>query len=193
MKDKKDWKLAIKIIAVRLAGVILPIILFLIYLFKNNIVNEFLNYAIYGIKEFKNFIPYTDLFKNYGVHIKILAVIVPITILYLCYKAIIKEEKNENLVLFAYSCACIAVVYPISDDIHFYFAILPAIIGLVYILHDLFKEKVNKKIIREIFKCLIEICIISILVISIINLGIYIINCRQYKKLNHFKYILVRK
>ena len=46
---------------------------------------EFLDYAVYGIKEFSNYIPYTALFKHYGIHIAVLAVVIPLTILYMYY------------------------------------------------------------------------------------------------------------
>jgi len=191
-KGKEDWKNVAKIIFIRLLGVTIPIILFIIYLIKNNIGYEFKNYAIYGIKEFSNLIPYTALFRYYGMHIAILSVVIPLTILYMYYRAIIKEEKSSNFVLFAYSCASFTAVYPISDDIHFSIAVLPAIIGLVYILNNLFKGKIKKKIFRIILESIIDIAIISITVISIINLAKYITNCRKYDELNHFKYIPVR-
>lgn len=189
---KGKWKSVAKIILFRTLGVLIPVILFLIYLLKNNIMYEFLDYAIYGIKQFSNYIPYTDLLRYYGIHIAILAVVIPLTILYMYYRAIIKEEKNSIFVLFAYSCASITEVYPISDDIHFVIAILPAIIALVYILHDLFKDKIKKKLHREILKSIIDIAIISVTIISIATLGKYIISCRKYDNLNHFKYIPVR-
>lgn len=182
-----------KIIAIRLLGISIPVILFIIYLLKNNIVYEFLNYTIYGIKEFSNLIPYTALFKYYGIHIAVLAVVIPLTILYMYYRAIIREEKNSIFVLFAYSCASFIAVYPISDSIHFSIAILPTIIGLVYILDNLFKGKINKKTVKVIFKSIIDIAIISVIVISVVILLEYIINCRRYDDLNHFKYIPVRK
>ena len=163
----------------------IPVVLFLIYLIKNNIIYEFLNYAVYGIKEFSNYILYTDLFQNYEIHIAVLAVVIPLTILYMYYRAIIKEEKSSIFVLFAYSCASITAVYPISDDIHFSIAVLPTIIGFVYILNNLFEGKINKKIVKVILESIIDIVIISAMIISVITLTKYIINCRQYDKLNH--------
>lgn len=191
-KEKEEWKSVFKIVLFRILGVLVPVVLFLIFLIKNNIMYDFLNYAVYGIKEFSNYILYPALFKYYGIHIAILALVIPFAILYMYYRAIIKEEKSSIFVLFAYSCASITAVYPISDDIHFSIAIIPAFIGLIYILHELFKGKIKKKINKEILKSIIDIAIISVVVISTINLTKYIIGCRKYDSLNHFKYIPVR-
>jgi len=191
-KNKEEWKSVVKIIFTRIVGISIPVILFLIYLFKNNIMNEFLDYAIYGIKQFSNYIPYTNLFKYYGTHITILAITIPITILYMYYKAVVKENKGTMLVLFSYSCASFTAVYPISDNIHFIIAALPTIIGLIYILYNLFKEKIKTKIVKEILKAIINIAIISAVITSIVILAEYIISCGKYKSLNHFKYIPVR-
>ena len=151
---------------------------------------EFLDYAFYGIKQFSNYIPYTNLFKYYGIEIFTLAVVIPSVIVYMYYKTIIKNNHGEIFVLFVYSFASFITVYPISDEKHFLVAALPGIIGLIYILHSLLKEKI--KIPKKILIYFISIVIVIFIILSIINLSKYLIECKLYKDINHFKYIPVR-
>lgn len=128
--DKSEWKNELRKVVIRILGVIVPVIVFSIYLSLNNLWKEFIDYTILGIKTFSNKISYTNLLKgNYGLITQLLSIIMPILLIYMYIKTIIlkvstKEEKIL-FILFAYSVASIVVIYPISDDMHFLLGILP--------------------------------------------------------------------
>lgn len=101
IKNKTDLKKFIKIAITRLAGSLLPLIIMIIYLLKNNLIEDFTNYAILGIKEFSNMISYMDfLLRNIGTGL--LAIIVPVIITILFYESVIKKNKLE-MILFSFS------------------------------------------------------------------------------------------
>ncbi len=195
---KEDFKKAFKIISIRLLGVLIPVIWFIIYLSINNIWTEFLDYAIYSLNTFTNKISYLNLIKgNYGIIISLLSILVPLTIIAMYFISVckkIKTDEQKNIfILFCYSVAAFIVVYPISDSIHFLIGSFPAIISLLYIIW-LFTKKVisNNNIIIYIKYFLQGFDIIStavIVVYSIIIIVQYFNNCGQYKELTHFKYI----
>ena len=190
IKNREEWKIIAKVIALRMVGVLIPIFLFSIYILKNNILYEFIDYTFYGIKGFSNFIPYTYLFTNYGIVIAILSVIVPITIIYMYYKSVIKENRGALIVLFAYSCASFVGIYPISDKVHFIISVFPTIIGLIYIGYNFLRRKV--KISLKIEKYMIIITAILITALSITQIVKYISKLDEYEYINHFKLIPTR-
>lgn len=128
--DKSKWKEELKRVLYRMLGVLLPALIFSIYLTINNIWIEFIDYTILGIKTFSNSISYINLLNgNYGLIMQILSIIMPIILIYLYVKTIVMkvEAKEGNIlfIFFAYSVASLVVVYPISDDMHFVIGILP--------------------------------------------------------------------
>ena len=129
IKNKNDLKQVLKITLTRFLGVCIPIILFIIYLYKYEILTDFMDYAIYGIKTFSNKIPYISLIKYYEVSVKILSIILPITLIYTYFKIVIKENKQKDelicTILCAYSVASFVVAFPISDSIHFLMGAFP--------------------------------------------------------------------
>lgn len=195
---KEDFKKIFKIIAIRLLGVLIPLILFIIYLSVNNIWYDFLDYTVYSLNTFTNKISYVNLINgNYGIIIAILSVLVPLTIVIMyiisvCKK--IKTEEQKNIfILFCYSVAAFIVVYPISDSIHFLIGSFPSLIAIAYLLWLLSKKVIKKDTIKYGIKCFFQgFSIIStavIVIYSIIVLAQYISTCGQYNKLAHFKYI----
>lgn len=196
VRSKKDFVRFLKIAITRFLSCMIPLIILIIYLVFNNLIKDFVDYAILGIKEFSNSIPYTNLLKG---DLSILAILVPITIISSLYIAL---RKNNHIVtiLFAYSISTIPVVYPISDDVHFLIAGTIAIITGIYLLKEIYEEKLKKEVnnstivwIESFIKAFTLILILIMVGISIYKLIGYITTCRNYTKLENFKYIPISK
>ena len=164
VKNKDDWKVYLKTAINRLIGAFIPLLMFLIFLVVTKSYNDFISYAILGIKTFTNSIPYKNLIKS-DVITKTLAIIIPFfattMIVYSFYllrkdkkikenktisnktndNKIIDDKTNENK--FKYKKIIIATfsgipmlitVYPIADEVHFYIAAFQFSILLLYVL-----------------------------------------------------------
>ena len=199
---KQDFKTGLNIIISRTYGVLIPIGIFLIYLAKNNIWKDFLNYTVYSLNTFSNKISYIYLLNgSYGVVLQILSIIIPSTILIMYYLAVFKKhttKEQENIfILFCYSVASLIVVYPISDNIHFLIGAAPSLIALIYLTYivtkKLIEKSANAKQLKFEIKCFIKafgyLSIIVIMTVSVYNLIKYIKVAYNYKDLKHFKYI----
>lgn len=120
---KEEIKDVLKIIGIRILGVIIPLAVFLVYILSNNLLNDFLSYAVLGISTFSNAITYKDLLENQELHIQILGIILPIIILfsliYLISNIIRKKERNVIFTVFIYSLIPIILMFPITDEVHF--------------------------------------------------------------------------
>ena len=189
---KQEFKIVIKIVIERLIGVCIPIIALCIYITLNNIWKEFFNYAIYGIKTFNNVILYNNLIKADFI-IGVLSILVPLTILYMYFKVIVKKintDKQKNIfILFAYSVACFIVVFPIADSIHFLIGSMPTIIAIIYIVWEILKDiKVSNKI-KIICKVLSEYIILFLITYACCLIVLYFINYKSFSNKNHFKCI----
>ena len=179
----------------RLLGVIIPVVLFGVYLTVNGIWYEFIDYTILGIKTFSNKISYMNLVKgNYGIIISILSIIVPIFIVYMYVKTVVFKIKTKEdkilFVLFSYSVASLIVIYPISDSIHFLIGIIPSLVALVYVITTKILPKVSKKILNYILYMLIMILLL-LNAFNIKDLYNYLKNIDQYNQVENFKYISV--
>lgn len=159
VRNKEDFISVLKISIIRFLSSMIPVIILLIYLLCNNIMSEFIDYTILGIKDFSNSISYLNLLKG---KLSILAISVPITIIISLYIAI---RKNNQIItiLFAYSVSTIVVVYPISDNVHFLIAGTITIITGIYLLKELYEnkfkgilKKINYNMGRKFYK---SICI----------------------------------
>lgn len=198
VRRKEQLKIVSKIIIMRMIGVLIPVILLIIYLIANNILLDFLDYAIYGIKTFNNKISYINLLKNSEIQIKLLSIIVPITIIY-CFYISVKQElktiQQKNIyILSAYSIGCFIVVYPISDTIHFLIGSMPAIITLIYIFFlKLKKIKIQEKelnLIKKYLRYFSELVVATIMILAIILIAKYIYNNNKFSNLKHFSFVI---
>lgn len=195
VENKQDFKKAIKIILARILGIIIPSVIFIVYLIATNSYYDFLDYAVYGIKTFDNVINYTYLIKNYGLKIKVLSVILPITMIYTYFASVVKEKKDERdlikTCICVYSVASFTVVFPISDSMHFLVGSMPAMILLVFSIYDLHKIKTKKikEFIIEFLKIFTILTAIYLTILNIRTLYLYVSKCPNYNKVNHFKYI----
>ena len=63
--DSKDqFKEYVKIAITRIIGILIPTLIFIVYLIVTHSLVDFINYAILGIKTFSNKINYISLFSN---------------------------------------------------------------------------------------------------------------------------------
>ena len=145
-----DLKLTkfIKLIGVRIFGMMVPITMFLIYLGVNGAFNDFINYAIKGVKEFSNNVPYYRLLNSTDYKIAIISrlfIIVYgslfITFILECVKnKKMKDELMNIYILAICSIPVIAIIYPISDDFHLIVASVFVLIVVAYLLIFLLNE-----------------------------------------------------
>ena len=200
IRKKEDFILAFKISLSRGLGVLVPIIIFLTYLFITNSFGDFLSFCVFGISEFSNSISYLDLLTlgQYHISVKILAIMVLLVIVY-SFIYLIKNFRFENLEnknilkLFVFGIASFIVVYPISDDIHFLIGSVILIILSIYIVAthlDLEKEKVNENF-KKLVIYLNYIIFTMLIVLMCFNYYRYITNNERTHNLNHYNGIII--
>lgn len=196
VRSKEDFKKFLKIGVTRFLSSIIPVIILIIYLLCNNIMKDFIDYALLGIKEFSNSIPYTNLLKG---DLSSLALFVPIIIIISLYISL-RKNKHIITILVAYSISTIPVVYPISDDVHFLIAGTIAIITGIYLVKEIYEERFKKTLnettivwVESFIKAFASIVILVIVGISSYKLINYFTICRNYTKLENFKYIPLSK
>lgn len=197
---KEDLKTIMKITGTRFLGVLIPVAILIVYLIINNIFSDFLDYCIYSIKTFSNYIEYKSLFGNESIVIQVLSYFVPISLAYMVFKCIIKRlDTTEDRILFTifpYSVSAFIIAFPISDEIHFLVGSIPGIIAIIYIFWiETLKLKNNKifdKFILglEYYARMILVCTtVLVMVYSIGSFRKYVLDKNNYTDLKHFKYI----
>ena len=170
-----DFKLIkfIKLIGVRIFGMMVPITMFLIYLGVNGAFNDFINYAIKGVKEFSNSVPYYRLFDSNDKVVSIISrlfiiVYIPLFITFIleCVKNNKLEDELINIYILAFcSIPVIAIIYPISDEFHLMVASVYALIIIAY-LFILVLKKIDGFIKIDIFYK--KLLLIGILVVIVL-------------------------
>lgn len=200
IKGKREWKQYLKISLARILGILIPIGVLIIYLSIYQLWPSFIDYGILGVREFTNVISYTRLFDSEKIAIKILASIFPITLIYMYFNTVVinlkTEEKRKQFYLFTYSVASSAVIFPISDEIHFLIGIIPSIIGMIYIL-NLFIKWINRKIkqdklkifIKEFLKCGMILLVAINSLNNVKKLSEYFQEIKNQKTFAHYAYI----
>lgn len=177
-----------------------------VYLLVTNSLIDFINYAILGIKTFSNKIAYTGLLQDDNLEIRILAVLIPASIMLnaiiLLIARILKRENNEFkniLTILIYSVSIIIVMYPISDKIHFLIGSFIALIGLIYQIYLLGKILYRKISLAQKYKVykittlLIQVSIfVGIAIYGINNLYNYI-KVEKNKRIDHYKNIEINE
>ena len=204
IQNKQEIKKTIKTSAIRIIGIILPIIMLIIYLLCTNSLTEFISYAVFGISTFTNKIPYKELFADKLQTVRILSRIIPITILTMGIIIVINNIKQTTkrntetiIILFIYSISTIITMYPIADTVHFLEGSTITIISLLYLICTIGKKIYNKiKLSKKkfLYKSIsIIICTIMIAGITIFDVK----NISKYTKLEknteikHYKYMEV--
>lgn len=163
----------IKLIGVRIFGMMVPIIIFLIYLGVTGAFNDFINYAIKGVREFSNNVPYYRLFDSNDKVVLIISrlfiiVYIPLFITFILESIKNKKLKDEliNIYVLAFcSIPVIAIIYPISDDFHLMVASVFALIIIAYLL-ILVLKKIDSFIKIDVFYK--KLLLIGILVVIVL-------------------------
>ena len=147
---KKDNKKEIfKNVLYRVLGMLIPVAIFVIYLLISGTFQDFIDYAVLGIKSFDNFRDYSNLVEKTEGGINVLAILVPVitalTLLVILIgrrgrkkgkkSALANEEFYKLQLLFVYSLPMFSLVYPIADKIHFLIGIYIVSILMVYELY----------------------------------------------------------
>lgn len=163
----------IKLIGVRIFGMMVPIIIFLIYLGVTGAFNDFINYAIKGVREFSNNVPYYRLFDSNDKVVSIISrlfiiVYIPLFITFIleCIKnKKLKDELINIYILALCSIPVIAIIYPISDDFHLMVASVFALIIISYLLILVLKKIGGLIKIDVFYKKLLLIGILFIIIL----------------------------
>lgn len=159
----------------RIAGFLIPNIILLVYLLKNNILNSFIEYCFLGLKNFAKDNLYLP---------KVNVVIVIVIIIYLIYEYC---KTKEIKLLYIISFQLFA--YPIFDTYH---VVIPFLIVCSYILN---KRQFSKKIFQLVFILLVSFSFVNSY-ISIIN-GSDIFSQNEgllkYRKLNKQSYNYIQE
>lgn len=140
---------------------------FLAYLYTQNNLFDFIDYAVLGISEFgsKNWIAEGNIFS---ILLFLLLPIMTLVSLIAIIKVVKTNLKNANeietkmLGLFAFSICTYIIVIPILNVYHVYLASILMLINLVSIINFLIKPIIEEKSIKNIINTII-ICIIILL------------------------------
>ena len=98
IRNKDDWKVYLKTAIDRLIGAFIPLLMFLIFLVVTKSYNDFISYAILGIRTFTNSIPYRNLIQSKVTITKTLAIIIPffVTIMIAYSFYLLRKLKKDN-------------------------------------------------------------------------------------------------
>lgn len=203
VRNINELKKYLKIMGVRAGGVLIPIIIFAIYLTYNGIWGDFLDYAVFGVSTFSNTVSYENILD--GVLYTALGIIFPILLFVLIiiysFSMFNKKYKDKkwaiNLqILLVYSLASATVMYPIADKNHFSIGSICTLIIFVYLLYYIvtsFFERKKEEKLKFIVKTFIEALAVFTLtfstVSSVISLKQYVVEIKDKEYAEHFKYI----
>ena len=197
IRNKESFKAICKNIVFRIIGIVIPVIIFIGYLFITGAFNYFIDYCILGIKTFSNKISYSNLLKSDNTTIKIFSIAVPVILaIAIVLNIVLRILKKEDELLFLTSIYCLpifAISYPIADNIHFFISITPC-----YILPFYGIGRAFYKIKCKNFKYVLEFLEITSFIFIILFTGYTEIEYREelsalskYRSLNHFSNIIV--
>lgn len=200
VRNRENVKQVCKQIIFRVVGIMIPIIIFVVYLIGTKSFSYFLDYCIYGIQTFSNKKSYLDLMRSQSL-VGALSIVIPIVIFVTIAENILfkitKKEKSNFYTLTIYSLPIFAIVYPIADDIHLLIASMVTLVLLAYLM-DVFIKFLSKKINKDASKYVAEFFhIVTTLSILFFTASVEINNMdllsslSKYKEVEHFKYIYI--
>lgn len=195
VKNKNDLILFIKIALFRALGALIPIGILIIYLICNNALKDFISYAILGIGTFSNNIPYTRLIFGKNKITFVLSILVPILLIIMLIITLVKRRKVVTIFT-VFSLTSFLLVFPISDEIHFYIGIVPILIYISYLISRFlrginWKNRKKKKYIflRTFLSCVIILSSIYFGYMNIKKNIDYFRNMDTQTLMNGYKYI----
>ena len=192
--EKRD-KETLKAILYRVIGVLIPCVIFVVYLFLTNSMSSFIDYCILGIRTFQNKISYLKLIRGKDLT-AFLALLVPVTLIILFVINVLRakqgkiKENIQDIILFVFSLGQFIMIYPISDEIHFKIAAFPTIMTILYYVCKNIQGLKNIKlsIFIEHFMNIITISFVGLLILESIN-DIYLYSQTDKSILKHFSNI----
>lgn len=198
--NKENKKECAKSIMYRIIGILIPVLIFLVYLLITDSFSEFINYAILGISEFKNNVSYANLFFNKNILIRIFSFITPLSFtLIFQTDYMLKQGKKYNLIiLLLYSIIMYIGIFPVANSGHFIIYGFIGIITVLYIGYEIFKTfKVDSKNKKRI-KYFIEYFFLGVISIFLINeanglIKMYAFSNINTNELNHYYGIAISK
>lgn len=192
VRDKEEFKSFIKKGIVNLIGVLIPVSIMMIYIIVNNAFNDFLDYTILGIKTFSNSMSYMNLIREENLVFKIMSLLAPISLVTSLIYGVVKKDK-EMLILASFGISLIAVIFPISDTVHFSVGMVISVILVIYLGYRILLKLKIKDIIKIfiITFAKVSFTLSAIFITYLLTKGIftYLKDASKYQELKHFKYI----
>lgn len=192
--NKDNKKECIKNILYRIIGISIPVLTFVIFLLATNSTMEFINYAILGISEFKNKVPYVNLFYNKNVLIKLFSFITPIsfTLIFQINHMLKEKQKYNFIVLLLYSIIMYIGMFPVANSGHFIIYGFIGIITVFYIGYNILKKIKIKIYLKYFFEYAFLGIIIAFLISEIIGIAkLYRLSNLTNNSLNHYRGIII--
>ncbi len=201
--DKKD---IIKILAIKIAGALIPVIAFGIFLLSTNSLNDFIDYCFYGVRNFSNKVSFFYTIKanykakeyinaSYAIVIFVSAILLIIVLITNFIKIIRKKEKlTETLLiksaLVYFALISLVFIYPIADIGHILFSSYFIIVAIVYLITSLFDTEKEKSKLITVIEVLVYIIIITLIIVNDWDMSNKtIVNNQKYQNcnLNYYK------
>ena len=169
----------------------LLLVAYLIYLFSQNNLYNFINYAILGIGEFgkKNIITDREILFNVFIYVILLTVIVYFIIIKIIPKYLkIKDKEQLNIfkTLITFSLSTMILIVPICNEYHLKLASILILLSLIYGLHYLIYPIIKGKKLQLITFALASVMTIIIFVLSIKEIFAYIPEINKIPKNSPF-------
>lgn len=174
IKEAFKYILSAGMITIGLIGI------YLTYLWTNQNLYHFINYAFLGIAEFgtKN-LSYNN--AIYTLLIVILAYPFSIWILKSKRLEIPIIVKKQSYILISFAIPSLLIAYPLINQYHVDFAIIISIMAFIYVIEKSFLEELtSNKIIKNIIKTINTICIIGIILLCCYENIAYYIEMKAY-------------
>ncbi len=169
--NKENIKQWIKELMIPIGIFIVLFAIYLLYLYTQNNLYNFINYTFLGISEFGR----KNLAFDTGclIYLLIIALMVyPMILFMLNFKKfnINKEIKQKAYVLMSFSVPLLFIAYPLINRWHTDLGIITTIIFTIYVIEKSFLEELaNNKIIKNIKKIIIGLFLILITIFSIVQ------------------------
>lgn len=175
------------LIAMGLLGV------YLIYLWTNQNLYNFINYAFLGIAEFGT--------KNLGydraIYTLVLVILAyPVIIWMLKSKqfTIPTDVKQRSYVLISFAIPSLLTAYPLINEYHVDFAIILSVITFIYVIEKSFLEELtSQKLVQNIIRAIIATCIVGIILLCFYENIPYCIAMQDYDYYDMYYGVVVKK
>ena len=204
INETYKFKNYVKEIIYRIIGLLIPCLLFIIYLIFTDSYSEFISYAVLGVGTFSNKIPFSHLFEI-GIIAKIIAILVILTIVTLiCFivvKLIKKIREKELIAILLYGMSLMTMAIPICDKNHFYLGSLIIFIGSAYLIFKFYRYMLSKNVLKKeslkiFLKYLVKFLIYGVLIvlffgIVVNNMYRYMIDDSKNNQFKHYKNIII--